>query len=243
MKVLVFDTETTGLPERNASFTETNLWPHVIQLSYVLYETDTGKILEHGDNIINLPKDVEISEKSIEIHGIDRKKSNGGILIKDAIQDFNNMILKCDMIVGHNISFDKKMISVECIRLKTRQYFNVYGTRIKEFCTMKGSTKLCNILKAKTNGNTYLKFPTLCELHNHLFGYNPENLHNSMIDVLVCMKCFHKIKFDEPIECSTFNMLLTGYNNDCDCECEYDYDEQVSHGSSTVEGSSVNCCG
>ena len=38
MKVLVFDTETTGLPKgKNPSIYKTELWPHIIQLSYIVY--------------------------------------------------------------------------------------------------------------------------------------------------------------------------------------------------------------
>ena len=38
MKILVFDTETSGLPERSASIYEHSKWPYIIQLSYVLYD-------------------------------------------------------------------------------------------------------------------------------------------------------------------------------------------------------------
>ena len=44
MKVLVFDTETTGLPtERNASISDLEVWPHIVQLSYILYDVDEKK--------------------------------------------------------------------------------------------------------------------------------------------------------------------------------------------------------
>ena len=36
------------------------------------------------------------------------------------------------------------------------------------------------------------KFPTLLEFHRFLFGTEPANLHNSMVDVLVCLRCFLK---------------------------------------------------
>ena len=40
MKVLIFDTETTGLPEgKNPSIYETQKWPHIIQLSYIVYDS------------------------------------------------------------------------------------------------------------------------------------------------------------------------------------------------------------
>ena len=46
MKLLVFDTETTGLPlERNASIYKPELWPHIIQISFILYDTERDKIL------------------------------------------------------------------------------------------------------------------------------------------------------------------------------------------------------
>jgi DNA polymerase III epsilon subunit-like protein len=38
------------------------------------------------------------------------------------------------------------------------------------------------------------KYPRLSELHQVLFGSVPENLHNSMMDVLVCLRCFLKIR-------------------------------------------------
>ena len=40
MLILVFDTETTGLPtERNASIFDNDKWPYIVQLSYIIYDT------------------------------------------------------------------------------------------------------------------------------------------------------------------------------------------------------------
>ena len=38
----------------------------------------------------------------------------------------------------------------------------------------------------------YKKWPTLLEFHQHLFDSIPENLHNSIVDVLVCLRCYLK---------------------------------------------------
>ena len=82
------------------------------------------------------------------------------------------------------------------------------------YCTMKASIDLCSIMTeypahiefgpqtlAQTNfpkpapkPRVYKKFPKLSELHQTLFGSIPENLHNSLIDVLVCLRCFLKIR-------------------------------------------------
>ena len=45
MRVLVFDTETTGLPtERNASIYHVDKWPYIIQLSYIIYCTGNPQV-------------------------------------------------------------------------------------------------------------------------------------------------------------------------------------------------------
>ena len=75
MKVLVFDTETTGLPINKPQVSDVNKWPHVIQLSHILYDTDNNVIIDCYDDIIKLDDNVNISEESIKIHGITRSLS------------------------------------------------------------------------------------------------------------------------------------------------------------------------
>jgi len=76
MFVLVFDTETTGLPKTKVINESTvNSWPYIVQLSYLIYETESNKIIRISDNIAKIPENVELSKESIEIHGIDRKKN------------------------------------------------------------------------------------------------------------------------------------------------------------------------
>jgi len=192
MKLLVFDTETTGLPiGKNPSIYKTELWPHVIQLSYIVYCTDENNILTIEDNYIKISDDVIISEESQKIHKITREKlNNDGIPINEALQKFNNWTNKCDLLIGHNISFDKRMVIVEGIRNKIRLNINC------TFCTMKHSVDLCKIERKFKDGTMYFKYPSLSELYNYLFNETPMNTHNALVDVLICMRCFYKIKFD-----------------------------------------------
>jgi DNA polymerase III epsilon subunit-like protein len=115
MKVIVFDTETTGLPtERNASITQPWKWPHIVQISFILYDTETRKMLSCQDHIIKIKDDVKISKRSQEIHGITPSRcKRRGIDIKLAIEYFNEQLREADVVVAHNISFDKRMIMVE----------------------------------------------------------------------------------------------------------------------------------
>jgi DNA polymerase III epsilon subunit-like protein len=218
MKVLVFDTETTGLPAgRNLSIRDVGKWPHIIQLSYILYDTEQNNTITCIDDIIKLDSDVNISKKSIEMHGITRSvSSRKGIDIKDAIDKFNSVIQKTDIIIAHNLSFDKQMIMVECNRLKTKQYFtygNGYG--IKEYCTMRNSVNICKIEKQNAFGNTYHKFPTLSELHEHLFDFIPNNTHDSMSDVLICLRCYYVLVNDDDVISNGCPIIKNLYNLYC----------------------------
>jgi len=198
MKILVFDTETTGLPiGKNPSIITTHLWPHILQLSYILYDTDQNNILDSVDKIIKLPKGIYISKESENIHRISNKISQEkGVDIKNELILFNDILSKCDLVIGHNISFDKRMIMVECIRNKVQHNFTKNTDRKPEYCTMKNSVDLCKIVATGNNGDQYYKWPKLVELHKFLFNSIPDGLHNSMVDVLACLRCYGKMNYD-----------------------------------------------
>ena len=52
MKVLVFDTETTGLIPKKTSVFDTTKWPYVVQLSYILYDTESNSSILCKDYVI-----------------------------------------------------------------------------------------------------------------------------------------------------------------------------------------------
>ena len=195
MKVLIFDTETTGLPEgKNPSIYETQKWPHIIQLSYIVYDSETNDIVTLEDDYISIDENVVIQPESQKIHNISREMlADKGIPIEQALEKFNKFSEMSDLLVGHNVSFDKRMVIVEGIRNKIR--VNVHDT----YCTMKISVELCKIERFWPNGDAYFKYPTLSELHNELFQKIPKNTHNALIDILICMRCFVKIELRKDI--------------------------------------------
>ena len=216
MKILVFDTETTGLPtERNPAIIATHKWPYIVQLSYIIYDTENNIVLDYVDRIIKLPKGVLISKESEAIHKISNDRCKiVGVDITEELIEFNKHLLTVDVIVGHNIPFDKSMVMVECIRNKVLNNFTKNGHKKTEYCTMKNSINLCKIEREYKNGDKYFKWPKLMELHEHLFHIIPEGLHNSMVDVLACLRCYIKMKFDMDLtQCSqSFNALNSIYS-------------------------------
>ena len=126
MKILVFDTETTGLPEKGASIYDKSKWPYIVQLSYILYDLSSNSALIK-DNYIAIDGSIVISQESYDIHHISREILDvQGINIVESLKGFNECLKVCDIVVGHNISFDKRLIFVECFRHNIKQYFTEF---------------------------------------------------------------------------------------------------------------------
>ena len=198
MKILVFDTETTGLQEKGASIYDKSKWPYIIQLSYILYDSSNNSSLIKN-NYIKIADAVAISQESFNIHNISREiLHEQGINIVDALKEFNECLKTCDIVVGHNISFDKRMIFVECFRHAVAQYFTRHEGNEKipkpEFCTMKNTTHYCKLERLSKTNEVYIKNPKLSELYLILFPNEslPSNLHNSLVDVAMTLRCYLK---------------------------------------------------
>lgn len=205
MKIIVFDTETSGLPKSRTITPNTlHLWPFIVQFSYIMFDTDTNVILKSYDAIIKLKPYNIISADSIEFHGITQEISESkGIGIDAALFTFISDIDNADMIVAHNVEFDLNMIRVELLRLEQGALDlelrkAIFEQKTNFYCTMKESTDLCKIEKVNSRG-TYYKFPTLTELHKHLFDVEPKHLHNSFHDILCTIRCFIKMKYNQDI--------------------------------------------
>jgi len=219
MKVIVFDTETTGLPEDSyASFHDSAKWPHIIQLSYIIIDTDTKEIVEYVDRIVKLDSSVIISPESIAVHQITREKSEShGIPIKKVLNEFAQSIQMADVIVGHNIIFDKRIITVELYRHDMKNCFYTKSGAIPDYCTMKRTTDLCAIPRVnKKTGETYNKFPTLSELHFKLFENIPKGTHNAIADVMICLRCYVMLECNYDVSTDNdvkmcFKMLYQSY--------------------------------
>ena len=199
MKILVFDTETTGLPEsRNTSILETEKWPYIVQISWILYNCDTKEVMNVQDHIISCG--VDIPAESSAIHGIDNSMAQRkGVELVPVMDAFDHDLQVADKVVAHNLSFDKRVFMVEAIRKNRKQYFTRNGVRKPEYCTMKNSKNLCAIERIGNNGDTYYKYPTLSELHNKLYGFEPKGTHDSMADVLICFRCFCQLEMNSDI--------------------------------------------
>lgn len=202
VKIISFDTETTGLPSNIKNIDEITLkmwenkyadtWPYIVQLSYITYDTDTNENNTY-DIYIDLPKNVV--EKTLEnekTHIMVLKAVNTGLHnkrtpIKEALLQFMEHFAECDVCVGQSVLYDRKMLLAELMRLykkshngKVHEYLNMlYDEKSKFYCTLKNSKNIIKIyypekynLHFKKNRTSY-KIPSLKELYFVLFGYAP----------------------------------------------------------------------
>jgi DNA polymerase III epsilon subunit-like protein len=183
--VLVFDTETTGLPRyRNAPFTDLDNWPRLVQLAWILCGED-GKNLDSRNSIV-FPEGFSIPVEAAGVHGITTERAaKEGRPLKEVLEEFSDAIEQADILVAHNIDFDKNILCAEFLRAeKTHRLLEKKG-----ICTMVTSTEYCQI-----PGPYGFKWPTLSELYYVLFKEEFIEAHDAALDVSVCARCFFKLK-------------------------------------------------
>jgi DNA polymerase-3 subunit alpha len=194
MLITIFDTETTGLIPKMTILQKELLhkYPHVVQLSYLVYDTESQKVVKVVDKIIRLDPNINISQDSVKFHKITRELSTEkGVPIAPIIQEFFDDVKKSHLLVAHNYSFDWVMIQVECMRLN----IEIPHIPIETYCTMKETAAFCKIPSQFKKLNDEYKWPTLFELYVKLFNELPENLHNSLYDVYATLRCLMKFRF------------------------------------------------
>ena len=206
MIVIVFDTETTGLPQGwNTPPTESDKYPHIVQISYMLYDTNLDKTVACEDHIINLSASVDLPIESVRIHGITRARMKSkGIPIEHALDDFEEALAEADLVVGHNVRFDKNMVLAEAHRCGRPLTF----AKKDEYCTMLNGVEECKI---KKEGKSQFKYPNLSELYSHFFGEMPRGVHDSMADVVYTLRCFLALNGRTDVRCNRLKRLQNSY--------------------------------
>jgi DNA polymerase III subunit epsilon len=182
---LFFDTETAGLPTRyNASPYDTEAWPRMIQIAWAVYVADGDEIVEQ-EHIIK-PEGFVIPDDAAEIHGISTERAmEEGKALDFVLDTFLEDLESVTHLVAHNISFDEPVVAAEYIR---RGQENPFRGK-KKICTMKRSTNHCKI-----SGPYGYKWPTLSELHRHLFGRDFEGAHDAGYDLRAMVRCYRELK-------------------------------------------------
>lgn len=184
MRIVIFDTETTGFPLSNAPLSDQ---PYVCQFAGVLLECDTkAKTMKELGRLDRIVKpEILIPLESTNVHGITNDMVADAPVFGDVVKDVLELFQSADVAVAHNISFDQQIIGIELQRLQLPTKF----LPEQIFDTMKETRDVCQLPGKKGN----FKYPTLTELYVHLYGRGFENAHNAMGDVVATAQCLYKL--------------------------------------------------
>jgi DNA polymerase-3 subunit alpha len=174
MRLVVFDTETTGLPKtKDPANRGPNNWPHLVSIAWTVMQDD--EIVKQVYRVI-IPDGWDIPIESTKIHGITPEfAKREGVPLSDAMSEFLSETADCW--IAHNVEFDKNVI-MNAMLWDLKLPFNGLT---KTFCTMSASRGICKIPFLTGTG---FKSPKLSELYNFILKKEPTSasLHNSLYD-------------------------------------------------------------
>ena len=182
MRILVFDTETSGLDPQ---------WNVILQLSYQIVDSDSWATIKTVNHYFAWPDNkARVSEGAISVNGLTEDVLSGKHLSnrKAALEEFVADKDSCELLVAHNLDFDKKFIIASC-REEGVKFANCGWAQ--SYDTMKRMINYCQIPKDWGSG---YKWPKLTELADCLdIDYSHIALHDSSSDVELTKQCFKKI--------------------------------------------------
>ena len=184
---LVFDVESTGLPVWKEPSDHPDQ-PHVVDIACSLFD-QTGLEIERFDAIIN--PGVPIPDDVAAIHGITTEIAEAeGVDPDHALDQFLALVGSAEIIVGHNVSFDIRMMRIMAARLRGEKW----DCPLPDFCTMRRSTNICRILKRAPRFDKDWKWPTLAEATMHFFGEEHSNAHRARPDCDAAARIYFHMK-------------------------------------------------
>ena len=194
--ILIYDTETTGLPIWGSPSNDPRQ-PRITQIAAELCNADTGEVLA-GMNFLIKPDGWTIPDELAALTGITTDKAEKyGVPIAYVLPIFLVMWSKATLRIAHNESFDMRMVRIEIAR--DPGFDDAFSDHWKEgaaFCTCTNSAKLINLpptAKMVAAGRTNPKPPNLTEAYKHFTGIDLVNAHNAATDIMACKAVYFGI--------------------------------------------------
>ena len=186
--VLFFDTETTGLPRNyKAPVDDVDNWPRMVQLAWWI---GNDKRADAHSAIIR-PEGYTIPDEVAKIHRISQARALAeGLPLFDVLSAFAVSLGEADIIVAHNLPFDRMVAGAEFHRAGEPEWAQHIVNR-PGVCTMRTTSDLCKIPQKSCGG---YKWPKLVELYTFLFGRGFEGAHDALNDVRAGIRCYWELK-------------------------------------------------
>lgn len=189
--ILVYDTETTGLPLfRQPS--EHPDQPHLVEVAGLLFDVDAN-LVDSFEALIR--PDGWFSEPlALAAHGITHERAMAeGIAEADALAGLLALQARASLRVAHNESFDQRIV-----RIAIKRYRDEAAARQWEaeptFCTCNAAKPVCRLpptpkMIAARMGKQF-KSPNLAEALLHFTGETHVDAHRARADAEACARIY-----------------------------------------------------
>ncbi len=174
MKAFIFDTETDALISNKIVRQEK--WPRVIEFCGKVYDTEKKTVTSTINTLIKSGR--KIPKEVVEITSITDDMIVDAPRLQDVADQIRNIAQACDVIVAHNLSFDKMVMELEAKRLELSPFFR---KEQRLFCTVEATE---HYKGHRLNLNA---------LHEYLFSEPFTGAHRAEVDVDALVRCFAEI--------------------------------------------------
>lgn len=184
--LIVFDTETNGLPrDYHAPLEDVGNWPRIVELAWA--------VVDEGDAVVRSylirPDGWELCGEAAAVNGLTQQQLlDEGVPIRLALREMLDDVRGAELLVAHNVEFDRAVIGAELVRLKWEHSLAVWLTRAT-YCTMRSGAPVAKIETARG-----YKWPRLAELYRCLFRRDPADQHRAGSDVLATLEMYREMR-------------------------------------------------
>lgn len=189
MDILVYDTETTGLPILREP-SESDSQPHIVEIAALLY-SPTGDLVDEFCALVK-PDGWTIPQEMADIHGITQEQAmDEGVPEADAVAGYLALHKRAGLRVAHNESFDARILRIAIKRYgvgATQEERDTLADLYKageSYCTCWANKPVLAIPGPRGH-----KLPTLAEAYQHYFGTVPEVAHRARADAEACARIY-----------------------------------------------------
>lgn len=176
-KIIVFDTETTGLPDHQLDEYDFDQ-PWIVQLGVV--ELIDWEIAGKMNVLVCPPEGAPFNESAVNLHGITPELCVAdGLPTPVVLESFRQMCQGADLICTYNWRFDERMIRTAAQRLNVP--LPLWPDTTIEHCVM---------IQAQDFFGERIKLNTC---YKRLFNRKLENAHDAFADTLAAMECFRHL--------------------------------------------------
>lgn len=179
MKIVVYDTETTGLVQNLMLPIEQQ--PHIIEIAAVLVD-------ERGDqygsfHCILDPQIPVLDPKITQITGLTHEMLKGKPTFEAMLPAIRATFSQADAVLAHNLSFDLDMMRIECKRHRVSDF----PMPLQRFCSMHQYKHIRG------------KWFKQGELYKHFMGKPQAAAHRAMDDVQALIECLKAANFFQEV--------------------------------------------